>query len=57
MIIDVVMPARNEAGTVAANVAAARGCRHVRDVVVVDDGSADGTGDAAAAAGARVVLR
>jgi glycosyltransferase involved in cell wall biosynthesis len=55
--IDVVMPARDEATTVAANVAAARGCRYVREVVVVDDGSSDTTGDQASAAGARVVRR
>ncbi len=53
--IDVVMPARDEAATVAANVAAARGCRRVREVVVVDDGSRDGTGDAAREAGAKVI--
>jgi len=49
------MPARDEVTTVAANVAAAAGCRYVREVVVVDDGSSDGTGAAAEAAGARVV--
>ena len=57
MVVDVVMPARNEVATVAANVAAASACRHVRDVIVVDDGSHDGTGEAASAAGATVLRR
>ena len=35
--------------------AAVLGCRYVREVIVVDDGSSDGTGEAAAAAGAKVV--
>ncbi len=56
-MIDAVIPARNEATTVADVVAAARACRFVRDVVVVDDGSTDGTADRARAAGARVVRR
>jgi glycosyltransferase involved in cell wall biosynthesis len=55
--IDVVMAARNEATTVAANVAAARGCRYVRAVIVVDDGSSDATSEHARAAGAEVVRR
>lgn len=55
--IDVVMPAHNEAPTVAANVAAARGCSFVRDVIVVDDASTDSTSAAAEAAGALVVRR
>jgi glycosyltransferase involved in cell wall biosynthesis len=56
-VIDVVVPARNESLTVAANVAAALGCRYVREVIVVDDGSADDTGERAAAAGAKVLRR
>lgn len=51
------MPARDEAPTVATNVAAAGGCRFVREVIVVDDGSMDATADLAAAAGAKVVRR
>ena len=51
------MPARDEALTVAANVTAARGCAYVREVIVVDDGSVDGTAEVAAAAGAKVVRR
>ena len=55
--IDVVIPARNEATTVAGVVAAARACRFTREVVVVDDGSTDGTAERALAAGAKVVRR
>ena len=57
VVVDVVMPARDEATTVAANVAAAIGCRHVRTVIVVDDGSSDDTAAIAQRAGARVVGR
>lgn len=56
-VVDVVMPARDEATTVADNVAAAIGCRHVRRVIVVDDGSSDDTAAIAQRAGATVVRR
>lgn len=55
--IDIVIPARDEAPTVADVVHVARACRFVRDVIVVDDGSADGTAELAEQAGARVIRR
>jgi glycosyltransferase involved in cell wall biosynthesis len=57
MNVDAVVPARDEGPTVADVVEAVRGCRYVREVIVVDDGSEDDTAERAAAAGAKVVRR
>jgi glycosyltransferase involved in cell wall biosynthesis len=51
----VVIPAYDESERIAATVAAACALPHARRVVVVDDGSADDTGDRARLAGAAVV--
>jgi len=56
MTISVVIPTLDEAATVAAAIAAARGTLGTCEVVVVDAGSHDGTAEAAAAAGATVLL-
>jgi glycosyltransferase involved in cell wall biosynthesis len=57
--VSVVIPAFNEVEHVAAEVVAVRAALETTDwefeLIVVDDGSEDGTGDAAEAAGARVV--
>jgi glycosyltransferase involved in cell wall biosynthesis len=56
-IIDAVVPARNEAATVATVVEACRRCSAVREVIVVDDGSVDDTAERAVASGAKVIHR
>jgi glycosyltransferase involved in cell wall biosynthesis len=53
--VSVVIPAKNEAETVGTLVARLRQALPQAEVLVVDDGSTDGTGAAATAAGARVV--
>lgn len=53
--VSVVVPAFNEGEGIGAVVTALRAAAPWHEVLVVDDGSSDGTGDAAARAGARVI--
>lgn len=53
--VTVVLPAFNEGGSIGEVVTALRAAAAWREVLVIDDGSADNTGAAAAAAGARVI--
>lgn len=56
MSVWALVPAYNEQGRVAATVTAIAGLPHVDGVLVVDDGSTDGTAAAARAAGAKVLV-
>ena len=53
--VSIVIPAYNEAEAIAAVIATLRNAAAWHEIVVVDDGSSDGTADAAAGAGARVI--
>jgi glycosyltransferase involved in cell wall biosynthesis len=53
--VSVLIPAFNEAASIGTVVEAVRRAGHWMEVVVVDDGSTDGTDEAARSAGARVV--
>jgi glycosyltransferase involved in cell wall biosynthesis len=53
--VSVVIPAKNEVGAIADVVSAILRVVAVAEIIVVDDGSTDGTGQAAEAAGARVI--
>jgi glycosyltransferase involved in cell wall biosynthesis len=55
--VTAIIPAYNEADTIAATVAAVRRISTVDEIVVVDDGSGDQTAEEANAAGADTVIR
>ena len=53
--VSIVIPAYNESDAIADVIGLLRAAAPWREIIVVDDGSSDGTGDRAAAAGATVV--
>lgn len=53
--VSIVIPAYNESEAIAEVIGVLRAAATWREIIVVDDGSTDGTGDRAAAAGATVV--
>ncbi len=55
MLLSIVIPAKNESASIGKVVAAAREAWPDAEVIVVDDGSTDDTGEVAAAAGASLV--
>ena len=55
LTVSVVVPAYNEEESVAHVVKTALSCKHVTEVIVVDDGSSDKTYEKAISAGAQVI--
>jgi len=56
MAVIALIPAHNEADRIAATVRAACSVKHIDRVIVIDDGSSDGTADVAREAGAEVLV-
>ncbi|MEO8677560.1 MAG: glycosyltransferase family 2 protein [Vicinamibacterales bacterium] len=54
--VTIVIPAFNESGSIGAVVTSLRSAAPWQEILVVDDGSSDGTGAEAVAAGARVIV-
>ncbi len=55
--VSIIIPAFNEAAVIADTVTAVRRLPHVQEILVVDDGSEDGTARVAGEAGARVIVQ
>lgn len=57
LAVSLVIPAKNEARFIARAIRAAKRLREVREIIVVDGGSSDGTPDIARRMGARVIYQ
>ncbi|WP_366922431.1 glycosyltransferase family 2 protein [Metallumcola ferriviriculae] len=55
--VSVIIPAYNEAAVITATLNSLNSLPHIKEIVVVDDGSNDGTAEKAKAAGAQVIVQ